>query len=232
MGGRTVAHGACAAEFPGSHLCHASEYILSTPAGAIPVSGAWLDASVDFDDGPSVNGSVLFGRYISNSCVSYTSDLSGYTGTYVQPNGGVTYSSSGVCNVVRPLACCNGAPKHVFAGFSASAYTGNLGGRAAAHAICGNEFPGSHMCHAAEYLRTVSSVPVPVPGAWLDASVDSADGPSVNAGPAFGRYTSNSCVSFSSDLSGYTGTYVQPNGGVTYSSSGVCNVARRIACCI
>jgi hypothetical protein len=232
IGGRTVAHGACAAEYPGAHLCHASEYLLSTPAGAIPAAGAWLDSSVSWDDSSTVNASPLFGRYTGNSCVSFTTAASGYNGTYVQPNGGVTYSSAGICGVARPLACCNGAPKHVLAGFSAAAYTGNLGGRAAAHAICKNEFAGSHMCHASEYLRTVSSAPVPAPGAWLDSSTDPNGAASINGAPAFGRYTGNSCVSFTTDASGYNGTYVQPNGGVTYSSAGVCGVARRIACCL
>jgi hypothetical protein len=200
--------------------------------GSIGPIGAWLDSSVSWDDSSTVNASPLFGRYTGNSCVSFTTAASGYNGTYVQPNGGVTYSSAGICGVARPLACCNGAPKHVLAGFSAAAYTGNLGGRAAAHAICKNEFAGSHMCHASEYLRTVSSAPVPAPGAWLDSSTDPNGAASINGAPAFGRYTGNSCVSFTTDASGYNGTYVQPNGGVTYSSAGVCGVARRLACCL
>ena len=106
IGGRPAAHAACAAEFPGGHLCHASEYIVSTPAGAIPASGAWIDASVTWDDTLTFQGATIFGRNTGYSCVSFTVDLSNYSGTYVQPNGSVTSGSTNVCSTPRRIACC------------------------------------------------------------------------------------------------------------------------------
>ena len=105
IGGRPAAHSACATEFDGAHLCHASEYLLSTPSGAIPASGAWLDASVTWDDSLTLQGAPSFGRNTGVSCQSFTVSLTGYNGTYLQPNGSIIYGSSNVCTTARPLAC-------------------------------------------------------------------------------------------------------------------------------
>jgi hypothetical protein len=142
----------------------------------------------------------------------------------------VTYTG-GACNAVRALACCNAAPKTQFAGFTATPSTGALGGRVAAHATCDAEFPGARMCHAAEYIRAVSMVPVPAEGAWLDASADMLGQSTISGGPAFGRYAANTngCLHWTEGTSSYTGTYLLP-GGVTFTG-GACNASRRIACC-
>jgi hypothetical protein len=234
LGGRPAAHAACGAEFAGGHLCHASEYLLSRSATTIPAAGAWLEGSSDEGGSLELQGSILYGRNTGYSCSSFTSNSAGaISGTYLPPSGAPTWNSSAVCNAVRPLACCNGAPKVVFAGFSASAYTGNLGGRPAANAVCRGEFTGAHVCHAAEYLRTDSAVPVPAAGAWIEGSVDGGGSLVLGAAtPTAGLNTGYSCQSFTSASAGaISGAYLQPSGNPTWNSSAVCNVSRRIACC-
>jgi hypothetical protein len=182
------------------------------------------------DGAATLQSAPAFGRYTVNSCLSWTSTSTSYAGTYVQPNGSIATGSGAVCTAVRPLACCNGAPKHVFAGFSASSYTGDIGGRPAAHAICNAEFAGAHLCHGAEYLRSVSASPIPAEGAWLDCSTDASGNAVIQGAPSYGRYTVNSCLSWTSASTSYAGTLVQANGSLAVGS-GVCSVARRIACC-
>jgi hypothetical protein len=229
LGGRPAAHAACAAELPGAHLCHASEYLLSNSATPVPASGAWLDASATPTDSLAIEGSHTFGRYTGASCLSFTSTSTSYAGTYLQTNGEVTWGGS-ACQTARPLACCNGAPKIVFAGFTAATITGSAGGRPAVHAMCSAEFPGAHLCHAAEYLRSNSATTIPAGGAWLDASVDEAEGLTIEAAPSYGRYTGASCLSFTSASTSYAGTYLQTNGEVTWGGS-ACQTARPVACC-
>jgi hypothetical protein len=229
IGGRPAAHAACIAEFAGAHLCHASEYLLANSWSPVPAAGAWLDASITPDDTPVYHGAHAYGRYTTNSCSNWTNAASGFAGTFVQTNGSIV-SGSGVCGATRPLACCNGAPKHVFAGLSAATYTGDIGGRPAVHAICNAEFAGAHLCHAAEYLRTVSASPIPAEGAWLDASIDLTGVPTYQGAPAAGRYTTNSCSNWTNAGTGFAGTFVNTNGAIV-SGSGVCNAARRVACC-
>jgi hypothetical protein len=216
-------------EFAGAHLCHASEYVLSNSATPIPAVGAWIDASVTPTDALTVEGSHRFGRNTNYSCLSFTSASTSYTGTYLATNGEATWGGS-TCQTARPLACCNGAPKVLFAGFTPASYTGNMGGRPAVHAVCGAAFPSSHMCHATEYFRTNSATPVPAAGAWLDASVDEDDGLTVEGAPGNGRNTNYSCLSFTSASTSYTGTYLATNGEATWGGS-TCQLARPVACC-
>lgn len=100
------------------------------------------------------------------------------------------------------------------------------------HAACAAQFAGSHMCHAAEYTRTVSSAPIPATGAWLDPSVSStAAFVTSSAAAPYGRYlATNACLSWTSINAGNTGTYVMPDGSM--NTSGTCNVGRPIACCL
>ncbi|EYF04875.1 Phage tail fiber protein [Chondromyces apiculatus DSM 436] len=231
LGGRPAAHGICAAAFSGAHLCHASEYVLSTSMTPVPAAGAWVDASIIPAGQMTLEGSVAFGRHTDYSCNSFTSTLNDPDGAWIRPNGQVTWASTGACAIARPLACCNGAPKSEFAGFSAQSYTGSMGGRPAVHAICNTAFPGAHLCHAAEYLRTVSATPVPASGAWLDASVVHAGTMSLEGLPSAGRETDYSCDSFTSTVNDEDAAWVQQNGEVTWASTGGCAVARPVACC-
>ena len=229
IGGRPAAHAICAAAFAGGHLCHASEYVLSNSATPVPATGAWLDNSVTPDGSLTPEGSHLFGRNTDNSCLSFTTNSTSYSGSYLQANGEVTWGSSN-CQTNRPLACCNGAPKIEFAGFTPASYTGNMGGRPAVHAICDAAFPGAHLCHAAEYVRSVSSEPIPAGGAWLDTSIDSTGGLTPEGAPSFGRNTDESCLSFTTNSTSYAGSYLMTNGEVTWGSSN-CQTARPLACC-
>jgi hypothetical protein len=85
------------------------------------------------------------------------------------------------------------------------------------------------MCHAAEYVRSVSSDPVPAQGAWLDPSVTLTAELSVGGGPGFGRYVSASTCTHWTVGSGSTSTYIDV-GGQIYTG-GACGASRRIACC-
>jgi hypothetical protein len=227
VGGRTAAHAICNAQFPGAHLCHASEYVLSNSSAAVPAVGAWLDPSTSPDGTSTVSGAPSFGRYVSaNACTHWTQGSAG-SGTYIDV-GGQIYTG-GTCTAVRALACCNGTVKVDFAGFTGAVYNGNIGGRTAAHAICAVELPGAHMCHAAEYVRSVSSDAVPPEGAWLDPSATSTSVSTVSGAPAFGRYVSaNACTHWTQGSAG-SGTYIDV-GGQIYTG-GTCTATRHIACC-
>jgi hypothetical protein len=227
MGGRPNAHAICEAEFGDAHLCHASEYILSNSATPIPASGAWLDSSVQPDGGITREGSHRFGRYTGTSCLSYTTTSAQFNGTVLFPAGDAFASST--CQTARPLACCNGEPKIVFAGFTPATTTGNLGGRPTAHALCGAAFPGAHLCHAAEYLRANSPLAIPADGAWLDSSVGDTGGITREGGPSFGRYTGTSCLSYTTTSAQFNGTVLFPAGDAFASST--CQTARSLACC-
>jgi hypothetical protein len=227
MGGRPNAHAACEAEFGDAHLCHASEYILSNSATPVPAMGAFLDSSVQLDGDPTRQGSHLFGRYTGNACMNYTTTSTSFFATVLQPSGEVLNSST--CQTVRPLACCNGAPKIVFAGFTAATPTGNMGGRPAAHGLCNAAFPGAHLCHASEYLRTSSSMPIPAAGAWVDSSVDDISAPTQQGAPGFGRYTGNACMNYTTTSTSFFATVLNPAGDITNSST--CQNPRSLACC-
>jgi hypothetical protein len=227
MGGRPAAHAACAAEFTGGHLCHIAEYLLSNSAATIPAGGAWIDGS----SGPLGDsvwaGLPNAGRRTSYSCDSWShSGSSSYTGNYLVPQGHA--HSGGDCAEWRRLACCNGAPKVALAGFTP--FPADFNGRPSMHAQCDAAFPGSHMCHVAEYLRTASAAPIPAEGAWLDGSTG-IDGDAIWAGVAVaGRRTSYACNSWThTGSSSYTGNYLVPEGHA--HSGGDCSSLRPIACC-
>jgi len=185
-----------------------------------------MDASTTFDDSSTVASAPGFGRSTANSCANWTSASAGVVGGYVAVDGGVSFN--GVCNVLRPLACCNSAPKTTFVGVTGAAAV--MAGRPAMHATCNAQFVGSHRCHAAEYLRAHSATPLPASGAWMDASI-SADGTSSVGGAAmFGRASANSCANWTSTSAGVTGTYGMQVGAPSFN--GVCSVARPVACCL
>lgn len=227
MGGRHLAHSICAAEFPGAHLCHSSEFIQSTTAAVIPASGAWLDPSITLDGAYTVGGAPSLGRNAgSYTCNQWTDNTGSYSGTYVKPSGGI--SNGGVCTTTKPLACCNAVPKVAFAGFTSA--SASMSGRSAMHGACNAEFSGAHMCHAAEYLRSVSSTAPPAVGAWIDPSLDITGAYTTGGSPAFGRSVGSYTCNDWTDLTGsYSGTYVLPSAGI--SNGGNCTTQKPIACC-
>ncbi len=106
MTGRPAMHAACAAEFPGAHMCHVAEYLRAASGAPVPAIGAWVDPSMDIDTFYNVaGGSPAFTRYANGSnggsCKSWTGAAA--SGTIVVPSGS---ASDGSCLVARPIACC------------------------------------------------------------------------------------------------------------------------------
>jgi hypothetical protein len=103
--GRYTLHHLCDATYPGSHLCHVGEYLRA--ASVKPISGAWLDGAVAFDGEPAADGDPRNGPDMNSG-----SSCGGWTQTTAGSNGWVTDASgwpalaAGVCNAMRPAACC------------------------------------------------------------------------------------------------------------------------------
>jgi len=253
-GGRDAMHARCAAEFAGSHLCHISEYQLTNSPTTVPATGAWIDPSImayalsagsdlTFDSAPA------FGREAFNyTCASWTSSSNtSFQTTFLRPDGRVQSASSSTaptppaCDVQRPLACCNGAPKTSVAGFTTVTPDGaGFGtGRPGMHAACAAQFTGSHMCHIAEYLRAGSPVSVPASGAWIDPSLNERNEIVFGGSPRFGRMTQQYTCSGWTNNSGtsYQATFLDVDGSAhTQTSSSAplqigCAAQRPIVCC-
>jgi hypothetical protein len=108
-GGRALMHARCAAELPGSHLCHLAEYHRATPTVTPPIGGAWIDNSGAASADGAVETNVaardagrLTGRTPFGNCANWTDPSTTSYGAALTP--GAAYLSS--CNVARPLACC------------------------------------------------------------------------------------------------------------------------------
>lgn len=231
-GGRLGAHQICATEFPGGHFCHASEVVLANVKIAIPAYGAWVDPSIEPDGGQVTRGgSAVFGRWVDRDDTCSHWSRPHEEGTALTPAGGL--DSDADCSVPRALACCDGPASVAFAGFTSEPVSGYAGGRPAMHAACASEFPKSHMCHAAEYVRAASPVPVPEYGAWLDPSID-VDGHFTTRGgaPEFGRWTGrdDTCDNWTDSGSHDEGTAVTPYGDI--DDDAPCRDLRPVACCV
>ncbi|MCK6592987.1 MAG: hypothetical protein L6Q76_35990, partial [Polyangiaceae bacterium] len=227
LGGRVGGHLLCAAEFSGAHLCHASEFLLTNSLVTPPAAGAWIDPSAAPDDTTTYAGAPAYGRRIGGAdCANWTNGTSGAYAPHVDANGGI--SNSGTCAAVRTLACCNGLPKVEFMGVTSS-YSA-MGGRTAMHQACAAEYPESHFCHAAEYLRASSSITIPSEGAWIDPSVDFQASTTYSGSPLFGRQIGGAdCSNWTNTTSSAYGPHIDANGGI--SNSGTCVAQRYIACC-
>lgn len=255
-GGRDGMHARCAAELPGSHLCHASEYQLTNSATTVPAAGAWIDPSIlpyalSADSDLTTESAPGFGREDNAfTCASWTSNANSgtWSSTFLRADGVTVQTSSNTfpapaaCDVQRPLACCNGAAKVQFAGFTTVAPDGaGLGtGRPGMHAACNAQFAGSHMCHIAEYLRTGSGTPVPTTGAWLDPSVNERNELVTGGSGRFGRMTSRfTCNGWTTNTATgtWSSTHLDVDGSAHLQSSNTfpqqigCTAHRPIACC-
>ncbi len=225
VGGRNAAHATCAAAFAGAHLCHAAEYLITESTAPVPAAGAWIDASIDVNGSSTITGaSPLFGRYTGGVCLNWTTSSSSYNGYVVGADGAVASAS---CTSTHQLACCNGAPRVALAGVTSA--NAPMNGRVQMHALCNASFAGSHLCHAAEYLRADSGASIPAGGAWIDASID-LNGSSTITGASslFGRYTGGVCLNWTTTSSSYNGYVVGVDGAVASAS---CTVAHPAACC-
>jgi hypothetical protein len=233
VGSREAMHGLCAAQYPASHLCHVAEYELTTQSVSPPSAGAWVDAS----SGPGASGAGSSfdvagatpenGRYVNSSsswnCLNWTSTTNTYGGT-LQPAG----LTNQVCSTPHVLACCNTPFREVFRGVTSTTTTGAAGGRAAMHALCAAQYPGSHLCHAAEYVRAHPTALTA--GAWLDASSVNSGFDASSALPNSGRYLTSSsswnCLNWTTTTNTYGGVNAADGLG-----NQVCSVARPVACC-
>jgi hypothetical protein len=227
LGGYHGANAKCSAEFPGSYLCTQADYDLANGTVTPPSAGAWIDSVRTTD-----------GTRRGNSCYPATTPYGpwtyggGATGNVGQSGVVLTVEgaySSTLCNQVRPLACCRATSRVVFRGFTAAAYTGNLGGYHGANAKCSAEFPGSYLCTQADYDLANSAVTPPSAGAWID-SVRTTDG----------TRRGNSCYPATTPYGpwtyggGATGNVGQSGVVLTVegaSSSTLCNQVRPLACC-
>jgi hypothetical protein len=223
LGGRVGAHAICAAAFTGSSFCTEREYIEATSPVALAATGAWVDNWDVTVPGERTNNSI---------CSGWTwSAANSYTGSTISPSGvtldSYVSSSNYGCQTARPLACCFTAKRRNFKGFTPTAYTGNLGGRVGAHALCAAAFAGSHFCHEDEYVSSASSAPLGVDGAWVD-NWDST---------VPGERTNNSiCSSWTwSAANSYTGSTINASGilvdSYVSSSNYGCQTPRPLACC-
>jgi len=191
----------------------------------------WLDQSVAAD-GTAANGSsVTFGRYLSSAdCDDWTNSTSGWSGNYLE--GTAARYRSNACNAVRALACCNAAARATFAGYTTTTYNGGTNnGRPGMHEACDDEFNGSHMCHIAEYIRSIVAERPPGSGAWIDGSADEEGSSVSGAPPSAGRYLSSAdCDDWTNSSSGWSGNYLE--GTTARFRSNACNATRSIACCM
>jgi hypothetical protein len=228
LGGRVAAHQLCNTEFSGAHMCHASEYVLSGSITVPPAAGAWIDPSVAPDDTTTYGGATYFGRQVGGAdCSNWTTNNVNYYAPHVDPNGGISNSNN--CAALRSVACCNGVSKVKFMGVTAS--FAPMTGRVQMNQACNTQYAGSHMCHAAEYLRASSTTVIPAQGAWIDPSVDFTGSTSYGGSPLFGRQQGGAdCSNWTTTNVNYYAPHVDPNGGVT--NSGNCSSQRYVACCM
>lgn len=250
-GGREKMHAACAAAIAGSHLCHVGEYGGSNSATVPPAGGAWVDGSGNVEEF-NANVSTTFdiagpdiGRYIGSldtvNCDNWSTSTTGSAGgaaaaLTVGPAG----VASALCSTSHVLACCSTPYTEKFKGFTTTTPTGvQTGGRAAMHAFCGAQFPGSHMCHAAEYGRANPTVTPPSGGAWLDGSgylrnagsaQETSEVASEHMGRYFGALQTVNCEAWSAAMAGGSNT-----AGLVVSSTGIasalCTTSHAVACC-
>lgn len=266
-GGHSAMHAACAEEFTDAHLCHISEYYLSNSASVEPAGGAWIDWSARWRDdlGSVYRVNALAGkdtgRYVAANAITDGQSCLNWTGyTYntgalpaTRPANGLTITAGGpesqLCTEARPLACCASPTEEGFAGFTTASVSGDRGGRALMNFSCGSEFPGSHMCHTAEYYRAHPTEEPPADGAWIDYSgqwrddLGSVYRVSSLATKVLGRYVhgaanrdGNSCLNWTG-LIYDTGALPATRAarGLTMTSEGpsseLCEEERAIACC-
>jgi hypothetical protein len=179
LGGPWAAHALCAGAYPGTHLCHVSEFYLSNPTIDLPDGGAWVDPSaltVPLAAQPYADATFVAypraGRAVGPACMQWT-DGTIASGVAVTPAG----PEYRLCGEARPLACCATRYRERFAGYTSATVTGAQRGVTSMHARCAAEFPGSHFCHGGEFLRATPTQAPPAGGAWLDATAEHATNP-------------------------------------------------------
>jgi hypothetical protein len=251
LGGRTGAHGLCAAAFAGSHFCTDWEFEVTNAPATPPAGGAWID--LGNDDADTRNYRPGYSTSSLSTCSGWTSAdpaqrPDGFnlgSGRVLQPTGAVASTfvatNNGGCSVPRPLTCCVGGSAVRFRGYTPLLVGGNLGGRIGANVLCSSAYPRSHLCTDWEYDQAAVTQPPPATGAWIDPGSNA-----VNSRRIRGAYSLSSL----STCSGWTsadpaqrpdgfnlgsGRVVNALGGIASTfvgtGNGGCGVARPLACC-
>ena len=135
------------------------------------------------------------------------------------PPGAVLYLDGGVVVL--------NANTIAFAGYTPTAFTGNLGGFVGANAKCEAAFAGSSLCTVTDYQLANPTVSIGGVGAWIDYNrfTNGERNSSACAGPTSGQAWIDSSATSA-------GAVVLPTG--FYASGGpaqLCNVARPLTCC-
>lgn len=118
-----------------------------------------------------------------------------------------------------------------WAGYTTSAYNGNMGGMIGMNTKCHTDHPGSHACTYEELIRLGNSYPNTDAGWVVDGSYSSTgyqytiDG--YYASSSNGPYNAM-CAGWGSDSSGYMGPALQQGGFVNLNT---CNGQNKIPCC-
>lgn len=115
----------------------------------------------------------------------------------------------------------------IFSGYTTETFTGNMGGRAGAHQACAQEFPNSHLCHAAEYYLANSPLAPPATGAWIDFSTDGVVANLASVRQGRDPRTTN-CTQWSDSAPQNLGTFLRPGADPTGNP---CNNPIPLACC-
>lgn len=255
-GGREAMNAVCHNTFTGSHLCHDAEYYLTNSEVDLPANGAWVDPSAMVKHGSNASlshflsivpvqntghpSAGIYTSFGSLNCTGWGSSSAAQTGTALQPNG----TNLADCSVARAIACCSTPFRERFSGFTTALVSGAPGGRAAMNRVCRQEFPSSHICHSAEYVRGHSRVSL-LPGerAWVDGSTigylghnDSSPDPSKTyqlSAASFGSADAQRLVrgiwSGTENCDNWTNAsefgLALPGGGLA------CSATARVACC-
>ena len=227
LGGIQGAHAKCAAEFSGAHLCTDREYEVVGSATPIPPAGAWIDyARYISSSSPSGTPRDREGSY---DCAGWKVTTGAYSGALDTFGAYIHSSANAACGTVRSLACCRSPQSAWFRGFTAQAYTGDLGGIRGAHAKCSAEFPGAHLCTDREYEQAGSAAPVPPAGAWIDyGRYISSSSPS---GTPRDREGSYDCSGWKVTTGAYSGAIDVFGSYVRSSANAACGTVRPLACC-
>jgi len=229
LGGPIGANAKCAAEFASSHLCTDREFEW-TGASSLPgANGFWADdAQYSSSSAPNYYPRDRSGAY---SCDNWRSQDGPANYAQFSDFQGVRSSPAyGVCNVTRRLACCRSPHAAWFRGFTATLFTGNLGGPLGANAKCAAEYPRSHLCTDREFEWAGAAVSPGATGFWADdAEYSSSSAPNYYPRDRSGSYSCNNWRS--EDGPANYAQFSDAQGLRTSPAYGVCHVARQLSCC-
>ncbi len=209
LGGYAGAHAKCSAEFPGSFLCTSSDFDDANATVAPGALGAW----VDYNRATS-------GQRDHSSCSNNGAWSWGTAGVTGHSMNAVGYPTNSNCSDLKPLTCCRQVSRILFRGFTATTYTGALGGYPGANAKCSAEFPGSFLCTSAEYDLGNSPVSPGAAGAWVDYNRT-----------ATGQRDHSSCSNNGAWTWGAAGVTGHSMNAVGYPTNSNCSDQKPLACC-